>query len=456
MSPTTQNDKTRGVAALAPLAVLGLAAAGLIGCSADQHTYKSTFAAPKSVAVVYTQTGETAWSMDIPIDHTLEIDFKREGDWQGFSAPATPATSFSWSLDSLSSGGRSDNGTVELSGEPVHLRPSLRPVGQDVKATTVPAPSPVPPPPPAMIEAKPAQAPEPAPAISEEATEAPAPAAPEVPAMNDTTDVIEQAASDLEEAATAAEPIAPLAPQLPVRPFSLRADMPRRTPLTRCLHRLAFALCLSAGWAVPTLGQGSETYVDQAVGDLDPLSESIRRIDPAVGRDLNTGRIRLIQPTNREDGFGLRLGFDAGYYEYRAPGVRAVFQRPDYLTRNRDGQVVLNQTPATDGEYLELIPPNTVFNLSNPYERPMVSTPSYAPPQRIGQGAHLLRDTRIENFITPAQLQPLSQITMGMEFDPQLIDKEIEPTPQPAIKLQPWFRSSRIDAEQVAPVEETD
>ena len=59
----TRSDSTRRVALTA---VLALATAAFVGCTADRHTYKSTPTAPKSVAVSYIETGETAWSKRTP------------------------------------------------------------------------------------------------------------------------------------------------------------------------------------------------------------------------------------------------------------------------------------------------------------------------------------------------------------------------------------------------------
>lgn len=71
-----------------PLAVAALLAATAIssGCyyeggalrSNDRFTYASTSWQPKTVTIVDTRTGETLWSVDVPVGRQLVIDFNTE------------------------------------------------------------------------------------------------------------------------------------------------------------------------------------------------------------------------------------------------------------------------------------------------------------------------------------------------------------------------------------------
>lgn len=45
------------------------------GSSADRYLYESTTWQPKTVTLVDTRTGETAWSVDIPVGQALQVSF---------------------------------------------------------------------------------------------------------------------------------------------------------------------------------------------------------------------------------------------------------------------------------------------------------------------------------------------------------------------------------------------
>ncbi len=98
--------------------------------------------------------------------------------------------------------------------------------------------------------------------------------------------------------------------------------------------------------------------VDQAVGDLDPLSTSLRRVELGLRPDgEQTSLYRIDQPAfnpNSDDGGGYAPGEalpTAPAYYRLAPGFRARLERMDYM---RSG---------SDGQFVELIPANTVFEL---------------------------------------------------------------------------------------------
>ena len=127
------------LSAARPLALAALPLLALLlvaGCSTDTHVFYSTATAPKSVDVRYVQSGETAWSMDIPEGHELELDFDRPGEGLFRRMPDTPARKMKWELRPVSTGtdGRGapvDNpqkrsGTEELNGLPVQMDVTLR------------------------------------------------------------------------------------------------------------------------------------------------------------------------------------------------------------------------------------------------------------------------------------------------------------------------------------------
>ena len=152
------------------VAAAGLTLAGLtsVGCSSDTHTYRSTHLVPKTVGIVYLDSGETAWSMDVPAGENLTLEFDRKGQIDGFRTPATPATSMSWyttplharaGWDGTPSRGKSvDHGSVDFNGMPIKIEVAVRepdssnqlPVADPaLRVDPIDAP---PPPPPADLE----------------------------------------------------------------------------------------------------------------------------------------------------------------------------------------------------------------------------------------------------------------------------------------------------------------
>lgn len=137
------------------------------------------------------------------------------------------------------------------------------------------------------------------------------------------------------------------------------------------LRRAVPASLVGLAFAALAAGQGMDAPpVDQAVGDLDPLSRSFRRVEPGLRQFDRTTALR---PTG-SDGWrrindvpiepltGLPMPHA---YVYTAPGVRAYMPRPDYLVRDADDgrSIDMNMAPARDGEYRLLPPANTVYDL---------------------------------------------------------------------------------------------
>ncbi|MEM8781402.1 MAG: hypothetical protein AAGE65_00980 [Planctomycetota bacterium] len=203
---------TRRFRVFAPAAALTLGAASLVGCTADRHTFSSTPLAPKGVDVTYIQSGETAWSYDIPAGQKLTLEFTRDGQFSGFKVPRTPATAMEWYISDLGTGddisghpgkfGAQDSGSIELTGAPIQI--NLRLLDVDTPDDT-PAPiEVVPPPPPAIDDAD--EVPAPPPTVEEAPVEIPAPepmiedvVAPEADAVEEAVDAVEEAANELEK-----------------------------------------------------------------------------------------------------------------------------------------------------------------------------------------------------------------------------------------------------------------
>ena len=100
--------------------------------------------------------------------------------------------------------------------------------------------------------------------------------------------------------------------------------------------------------------------VDQAVGDLDPMATSLRRLEP--GLSIYGQQTSLYQHGTAAE--FLSSGTAAPVYYRIGPGFCARFDRPDYLVPVGRGDLGRNISPRFDGEFRELIPANTVFDLT--------------------------------------------------------------------------------------------
>lgn len=118
--------------------------------------------------------------------------------------------------------------------------------------------------------------------------------------------------------------------------------------------------------------------VDRAVGDLDALSHSLRHVDPGAARFPD--HVRVYRLHDDAPGMWSQLGDPARdraqrdqrhTYRYEAPGVRAWVRRPAYLVRGGPNEppLAVNRPPQQEGELLELVPADTVFDLIPPHRQ---------------------------------------------------------------------------------------
>ncbi|MBI1337529.1 MAG: hypothetical protein GC164_11265 [Phycisphaera sp.] len=183
------------------------------------------------------------------------------------------------------------------------------------------------------------------------------------------------------------------------------------------MRRLAFHTVLWAGAVAMGLSHQAAalppegaTVVDQAVSDLDPLATQLRkkewglaqvgentalyRIDKPIAQtfaDLATYLNPALNPTHN------RLYYRVGQ------GYRARLTQPDYLIKFDEDMFhrplyVRNVPPVVDGKFVELVPDNTVYELS--------TTPMFVP---------------------AASATPDSQPTRALQ--------DVRPTPEPRVAL---------------------
>lgn len=101
--------------------------------------------------------------------------------------------------------------------------------------------------------------------------------------------------------------------------------------------------------------------VDQSVSDLDLRATSSRYVEQGIGEFGQSGG--LYQRTG-DDYLRFGPGADLNQqYQLRQPGYTAWIDKPDYLVNDPLGEMRLNVAPDRDRRFVDLIPPNTVFDL---------------------------------------------------------------------------------------------
>ena len=166
--------------------------------------------------------------------------------------------------------------------------------------------------------------------------------------------------------------------------------------MIRCIELLmVFAIAFPAAAMPPEDLQP----VDQAVGDLDPLSTSLRRVETGIrtsGQQTALYRLPLSQVSG-ENGPDRPGG--TVYYRV-APGLTARVARLDYLVRVGRRGVGFNIKPRVDGEFFEVISANTIFEL-NPIQvttgsdSSLISTPVVDPEGAVVSASLLPVDYRL-------------------------------------------------------------
>ncbi|BAM05358.1 hypothetical protein PSMK_31990 [Phycisphaera mikurensis NBRC 102666] len=196
---------------------------------------------------------------------------------------------------------------------------------------------------------------------------------------------------------------------------------------------------------------GSATpYTEQTVGDVDPLARSLRFIDPAQAADVMRDRVlraRAVDPLAPGDGGGV----SGRGFLYRAPGVRARFARPVYRTWTAYGET-LNGTPARQGDFEEVIPPDTVFDLTLP-PRPTAELTPFSAGMVAEHRLPLAQPAPpMDRRIVAPALGVGARPPGERSLPPRSPDPEAAAQPR---RLQPWVRVER-DAEGRLRVVEAD
>lgn len=147
------------------------------------------------------------------------------------------------------------------------------------------------------------------------------------------------------------------------------------------------ALSLGALTALPASGQtavgpGAQhddplnrpAALDPGVGDAGPFATSLRVIDRGLGMFSHRGAVTAVRdPTDAHNAHERP-------YEYNSPGLRAMMRRVDTVVRASDGVIAVNEAAGHDGQFVRIIPADTVFNLTpdDAVERPAAPEPEPA------------------------------------------------------------------------------
>ncbi len=122
-----------------------------VGCTPhDQHVFVSTVHKPTSIALLDTYQNQEVWSMDIPVNHKLQLHFEGDPDSQS-GADGISAQWVNWKLyradDLPTDTGKNRKGTlvssdrIDLAGKKIRMQVSYRPAPEipgSVDAAPVP------------------------------------------------------------------------------------------------------------------------------------------------------------------------------------------------------------------------------------------------------------------------------------------------------------------------------
>lgn len=109
----------------APVLTLLAVSLAITACASfDRHKYYSSVDLPLTVAVRDSFSREALWQMDVPVHHTLKLDFDRGGEIEAIRVSGKPATSLKWSVSGPT---YNKKGSAPLPGTPVYIDQTHRP-----------------------------------------------------------------------------------------------------------------------------------------------------------------------------------------------------------------------------------------------------------------------------------------------------------------------------------------
>ncbi len=185
--------------------------------------------------------------------------------------------------------------------------------------------------------------------------------------------------------------------------------------------------------------------VDQSVSDLDLRATSSRRVEQGIGVYGQTGS--LFRRPDSGQGSSINGQPLTQQYQLREPGFTAWIDRPDYLVQDPLGEFRLNIAPSQDGQFIDLIPPNTVFDLDPTTPNAFVP---YTDFYDDGLGNTRV-NTRIDGWVdTPVSGEPVRQLLplpTAHRLPPHLMAERASRAPTPADTSPTQNTSEQVPAE---------
>lgn len=118
--------------------VVALVSLAVVGCSNDRRVFRSTPDLPLNYTLVDTASGQSVWSMEVPVMHKLVVDLDRADEYEIAYISGLPATEMRWYLYQFRPRKLVDEGAVDLQGMPVVQKISYRPAPELPKEYVAP------------------------------------------------------------------------------------------------------------------------------------------------------------------------------------------------------------------------------------------------------------------------------------------------------------------------------
>ncbi|MEM7578028.1 MAG: hypothetical protein AAF328_11220 [Planctomycetota bacterium] len=210
---------------------------------------------------------------------------------------------------------------------------------------------------------------------------------------------------------------------------------------SRLIASLAVLISMASGvFAQATDSAGAQPpLIDRAVGDLDPLATSMRRVDPAFGNSPSQDQLFQLQAPDPSAG-------TPGQFLLQAQDFRATFTQPDYITLTPEGRD-LNTAQLVDGAFIELIPPGTVFHLGEAPGLRNHFAPN-GPDHRLFRGSP--KDGRLGRIVEAQPMDPRRHLdpapSLAHRAGLNRSSDALRPAGQfqPAGQLQPWVTAQDL------------
>ncbi|XAL98139.1 hypothetical protein OT109_11075 [Phycisphaeraceae bacterium D3-23] len=207
------------------------------------------------------------------------------------------------------------------------------------------------------------------------------------------------------------------------------------------------ATCAALGAALLTAGQSAAQGqpVDRGTADLGPNSVSHRVVEPGIAQFSPEGALTdryASDPATRLANLYHQPDAHRRYL-YQAPGVTALYNQSDYITRDNQGVGGVNRSNAGNGQVFAIAPADIVYVLSpdllntrpvqealppapGQIDRRMLPTAIQPGPYANTAGGQL--NTRIDGHLNTAQpsivdVQAIHDRRRGAQRDPRLVER---------------------------------